>query len=197
MRLSEVLPLIPATVTAPRPSFRALLDLHLDRALLWQMLVAVACVTALLFVASMQLALALGGEPLPVPLPQPLMLAVIEFAMLALMALLIYWGGRMVGGTGELADSLLAVIWLQTVLNTLQIAQLVVMLLSPTLSGLIGVASVVLAFWLITVFIAELHGFRSLARTFAGVLIGLFGLAMALMPVLAMIGIGIPEATHV
>jgi hypothetical protein len=197
MRLDEVLPLIPATVTAPRVTFRRLLSLQLDLGVLWQILVAVCCVTVLLFAASLRLSRMLGSEPVAGFIPSPFTLAVIEFAVLTAMAVLIWRIGMLFGGTGGLAQSLLAVIWLQTVLNALQVAQLLVMLLSPLLSALIGAASVGLTLVLLTVFIAELHGFRSVWRTFAGVLVGLLCLGVLVMPFLAMTGIVVPEATNV
>jgi len=65
----------------------------------------------------------------------------------------------------------LLVSWLQFVLICLQVVQIVAMVLLPPLAFLIGVAGIILFFWLLTAFVAELHGFSSTIGVFVSILI--------------------------
>ena len=69
-----------------------------------------------------------------------------------------------------------------------QLVQLVVAPILPALAGLIALVSFVVYFWLLTHFIAELHGFASRGLVFLGmVLTGLaagFALAVLFIPIL-------------
>ena len=68
---------------------------------------------------------------------------------------------------------------------------LLAQVLVPPLAGILALAEVALFFWLLVHFVAELHGFKSLVATFAGVLGGLCLLILALAVILApFIGVG-------
>lgn len=196
MQLGEIPGLILETFREPRETFRRILNLGLSIQEVWLALATVTAVTAFLFHITAMVAVRMDGN-LAMGAVGPLLAGAIEFAGLALIGLLIFWGGRMFGGVGSLTDALLAVVWLQTVLDAIQVVQLVLMLILPVVSGLIGLASVGAMFWLITVFVAELHGFRSRFKTLIGIVLGLLGLGFALVPILALIGFGLPEMTNV
>ena len=59
-------------------------------------------------------------------------------------------------------------IWLQFIMALLQAVQLVAVLILPLLAALLGLVGLGLFFWLLTGFVAELHGFRSPMQVFAG-----------------------------
>ena len=82
---------------------------------------------------------------------------------------------------------LLLMAWLQFILLCLQVLQLVTQVLLPPLSELLGLVGLALFFWLLTNFIAELHGFGSLVKTFVAVLICLVLAAFLLAFVVALI----------
>lgn len=197
MRLPDLLPLARDTVSDPRAGFRALRTMGLDRAELWQALIAVAAISVILAWIGGWLAEMHGAESAVRYLPGPLATGLVEAGMLSVIAVVIYWGGTMLGGRGSFDDALLAVVWLQFILNLLHVVQLVCLAVIPVLAELIGLAGVILTFWLLTGFVAELHGFRSMGRTLAGILIAMFGLAMAFVVVLLLIGIGLPETANV
>jgi hypothetical protein len=78
------------------------------------------------------------------------------------------------------------------VMVALQLVQFVAFLLSPALAGMIGLAGLVLFFWLMSSFIAELHGFASRGAVFVGII----GVIIATGLVLGVVLIAIvgPEA---
>ena len=119
-------------------------------------------------------------------LGSPFRTAVLQWGFLALSVVLIYRVGRAFGGRGSLPDALLIVVWLQALMLGFQLVQLVVAPILPALAGLIALVSFVVYFWLLTHFIAELHGFASRGLVFVGmVLTGLAaGFALAVLFIL-------------
>jgi hypothetical protein len=74
----------------------------------------------------------------------------------------------------------------------LQLAQLVVDMISPVMAGIIGLGGFVLFLWLMTAFIAELHGFRSRGLVFVGMVVSAFAAGLLIgVAVIVLIG---PEA---
>ena len=109
-------------------------------------------------------------------LASPFRAAVVQWVFLALSVLLIHRVGRAFGGRGSFSDALLVVVWLQVVMLAFQMLQLVLAPLAPGVAGLVGLISFVIYFWLLTMFISELHGFSGRGMVFLGiVLTGLAG----------------------
>jgi hypothetical protein len=98
----------------------------------------------------------------------PFRAAVVQWGFLALSVFLITRVGRAFGGTGSSPDALLIVVWLQCLTLVLQVLQLVATVVAPPLAGIIGLGGFALFLWLMTHFIAELHGFRSRGLVFLG-----------------------------
>ncbi|AZL57650.1 YIP1 family protein [Tabrizicola piscis] len=117
----------------------------------------------------------------------PLRAAAVQWLVLAGSVLLIFRIGRAWSGKGSLPDTLLVVVWLQVIMLGVQVAQLVVFLIAPLLAGLVSIGGLVLFFWLLTSFIAELHGFASRGKVLAGILVASFGVAMVLVLMLSLI----------
>ena len=99
-------------------------------------------------------------------LGSPFRTAVLQWGFLALSVVLIYRVGRAFGGRGSFPDALLVVVWLQTLMLGFQVIQLVVSPILPGLAGLVGLVSFAIYLWLLTAFIAELHGFTSRGLVF-------------------------------
>lgn len=198
MLLHELLPLARDTVADPRGSFRRLQGLRLSRAELWQALAAVTVISVLLFELSVRINSALGGgPPLLIFQMDPFTTTFIEVSLLVVLAIAIFWGGRMLGGTGGFSDAILAVVWLQFVLACLQVVQTAALLVAPFVAGLIGLFGAGLAIWLLASFVAEMHGFRSRGRVLAGIILGFLGLSMVLTLILALIGVGFSGGSDV
>lgn len=127
-------------------------------------------------------------DPLAAYLMQsPLRTAVMQWVVLSVSVILIFRIGRAAGGRGNLPDTLLTMVWLQVIMLGVQVLQLLLLILLPPLAGILSLAGIVLFLWLMTNFIAELHGFASRLAVLAGILVTSFAVAMVLVFLLLMI----------
>ena len=186
------------TVPEPRKVARDVFAFAAPRRALWQILALLLVV--LTFLAVIQSVLfpvdaedldAIFGEGAVDPgLTNPLLSGGI-WAFLSFGAVwLIYGIGKAAGGTGTLDEAILTVIWLVFVLVLLQGAILVLGLFAPGLALLLTAMSFVMAFWLLSHFIAEMHGFRSAGAVFAGILMAMMVMMVVLSILLSILGIG-------
>jgi hypothetical protein len=88
--------------------------------------------------------------------------------------------GRWRGGTGNFADALVLIVWWQTFLLGFQLLQIAALLVLPVATNLLGLVGLVLVFWLLTAFIAELHGFSSPAKVLVGIIATLIAVSILL-----------------
>lgn len=176
------------TVQSPRQAARQVLDANIPVAARWQALILTAVVSAITVHFYMALyPVAPDAEAGPVMIsPFATMLLDLGFNLGAVF--LVHAVGRWRGGNGRWEDALILIAWLQSILIILQLIQLVAVVLIPPLGSIIGIISVALYFWLISNFIAELHGFPSVGRVFLGVLLTMvvmvFALAFLMLPLI-------------
>jgi len=197
MRLRDLFPLARDTVADPGAGLRRLSTLGLERRELWLALAAVTATGVAITDVMLRLIARQGLEPMfSIGFP-PLFTAAAEFVLLSILIFVIHRVGRMMGGTGSLEDTILAMVWLQFIMACLQALQLVAMLTLPFLAGVLGMAGAVLFFWLLTGFIAELHHFRSRGKVFVGIVIALLALATLLVFLLTLLGVTLPEMSDV
>ncbi|NJM84051.1 MAG: YIP1 family protein [Tabrizicola sp.] len=116
----------------------------------------------------------------------PFRTAAFQWLLLSVSVLLIYRVGRMRGGSGSMNDALLVVVWLQVLMLGLQLLQVLLLLISPVLAAVVGLAGIVLFLWLLTNFVAELHGFQSLLAVFGAIVLTGFAVAFLFVFILAM-----------
>ena len=168
------------TLREPRQAARTLLAEDVPIPARTAGLLLVAVVSALL--ASLQV----GGKLAELDpfsrfmLASPFRAAVFQWLFLALTVVLVHRVGRAFEGRGSLPDALLVVVWLQLPMLALQILQLVATLVVPPLAGIIGLAGFALFLWLMTSFVAELHGFRSRGMVFLGLVLTALGVGLIL-----------------
>ena len=181
-----------ATVQNPRDGLRGLTSLGLDRSHLWQALVIVVILSAILAQVD-AMVLGLPGIPIgPNVFVPPWTAALMQFAGLVLIVFAVFWIGRAVGGEGAFEDAIVAVVWLQFVMVCLQIIQSLLYIVIPPMGSLLAIFGIGLFFYLLTQFVAEVHGFESLWRVFFMILMALFGISFGLMILLSLIGITVP-----
>lgn len=120
-------------------------------------------------------------------LASPFRAAVVQWLFLALSVVLIHRVGRAFGGRGSFPDALLVVVWLQLLTLAIQVLQLAATLVAPPLAGIIGLGGFVLFLWLMTAFIAELHGFASRGLVFLGMVLSALGAGLILGIVMILI----------
>jgi hypothetical protein len=192
--LGGLLRLAVQTLRQPRRTFADLRALALPREVLWQALLLVVVISVLLAEAvNLLLAAIVPNGTAGRPLVGPFAFGGIQFAMLILSVLLIDRIGRMMGGVGDLDGAILAVTWLQFIMICLQVVQSAALVIFPFGSALIVLLGIVLFLYLLTAFVAELHGFPSMGRTFAMILFVFMGVALCLSFLLTLSGVTVPR----
>lgn len=186
--LATLLALARLSLKRPRDGARQVIALHLPAPVGWLALGLAAVLSTLLMHLSFAMQPADVQSFFAETIASPLRTVVLQAGFMAGAVVAVHRIGRWRGGHGTFADALILVVWLQFLLLGLQVVHLAAYTVAPLLADLIGLATVALFFWLLTNFIAELHGFRSLGWVLVGVLatmaVMVFGLAFALAPVL-------------
>jgi hypothetical protein len=190
LTLNSLLAMVWRTVRNPREGATELLSLGVPREALWPAL-ALVVVLSILFAQVTSLLMTgqagMGGMPIG-----PAATGFIQLLLLVVMVFAIFWIGRAMGGSGSFEEAILLVAWLQFIMVCLQVVQAAALLILPPVAGLIGVAGLVLFLWLLTNFIAVLHGFSSLVQVFIMILVAAFGIAFGLSIILTLIGVTVP-----
>ena len=180
------------TLQDPRRGIRAVLDLGVPVSARTAGLVLVAVASAI-FMHLGSLFLPPASDPITVFLAgSPIRSAILQWVILLASVVLIFRVGRARGGKGSFPDAMLIVVWLQVIMLPVQALHLAALILVPPLAGIINIAGLVLFFWLMTNFIAELHGFTSRRAVFIAIVLTAFAVGFALVLVAAIL-IG-PEA---
>lgn len=181
------------TVSSPRDGARTILRIDAPVQARWAALLLMAVGSAILTHLSFALMPPQAQEMMGGAMSSPFRTVLLQGGVLFVGVFLIYRVGRARGGHGSLPDAVSLVAWLQFVLLCLQGVQLVAQVVMPPLADLIGLIGLFLFFWLLTHFVAELHGFTSMGATLAGILATLFGMAFVLALLLGVL-IGNPGA---
>jgi len=180
------------TVPEPRKVARDVQNVDLSRGVLWQILLFLLVATTMLGVAA-SLLFPTDPEAFGGLLANPLITGIAQGAISVLTVFGIYWVGRMAGGTGSFDQALLTVIWLHFVLLLIEMAILALGLFAPAMEMLLWVMGLVLTFWILSHFIAEMHGFNNAGMVFVSIILTLFAAMVVFSIVLAIIGVGIPS----
>ncbi|MCA3436856.1 MAG: YIP1 family protein [Rhodobacter sp.] len=184
------------SLQSPRDAMRQVIDSDPPMVARWIALVLVAIASTFLMLLSLA---PVPAEELPPALlwamASPLGLAAVHAAMLLVSVHLLYRLGRFRNGRGSFADSLTVLIWFQIIMLAVQAVQLAVQVALPVLAFPAYLAGTVLFFWLLTNFVAELHGFASLTMTLFGILVALAVLILVLgfgLAVIFAVTVGVP-----
>ncbi|MBK5927632.1 YIP1 family protein [Rhodobaculum claviforme] len=118
----------------------------------------------------------------------------VQAGVLLLMAVAMQQVGAMFGGGGNFPDAMLLVSCLQGVMILIQVVQIVALMLLPPLAGIVSLVGFGVFLWVLTGFVAEMHGFKSLLSVFGMILVSAFAIAFLLALLLAMAGVTPPQA---
>ena len=194
--LPNLLSALRYSLQSPRDAIRQVIDSDPPMTARWIALLLVAIASTFLMLLSLSL---VPSEKLPPAfvwsMQSPLSLAVAHLVMLFVSAHLLFRLGRFRNGRGSFADSLTVLIWFQIIMLAVQAVQLALQVLLPPFALAAYFAGLVLFFWLLTNFVAELHGFASLTKTFFGILVALAGLTLLLgfgLAVVIAVTLGVP-----
>lgn len=151
----------------------------------WALIVVTASLAAILSWLGAQLLPASVEDSLLMALSRaPLTMAGVQVASAAFGAFLLSEVGRIFGGKGRFADALLAVGWVEAIMIGLQALQLFATVILPPVGALIGIATLVLAAYLLVAMTMAVHGFRNPLLVVLGI-IGTVLVASFLMSILA------------
>lgn len=183
LTISNISAMVRDTLTQPKAAAQRLLALNVPDDARWLGFVIVVVLSVLLGQASVLLMGegAFGGGLLA--------MAMFQTSVLLAMVVAVQGIGRALGGTGSFPDTLMLIAWLQFVMLVFQVLQLVALVLVPPLFGLIAIAALVVFIWVLTHFIMALHGFTSALKVAVGIIFSVFGIAMALAILLAILGV--------
>lgn len=189
MTFDAILPLIWQGVRDPRGTARRLLEFDLPLDALWSAMVLVVILGVLLTGAANLIA------PPPPEAQEIAVLAIGPFAQTVLLTAMqvalvlgLYRGGRAMGGTGTLAQTLLLTTFLQVMLLAAQIVQLALLILMPPLAGLFMIFVFFGAIVVLLIFVDELHGFASLGKALILFLLVSVGVGLVVMLLVTLTG---------
>lgn len=177
MTFDDFKALIGLSFRDPQGAARALMEQGWPVQARWMALMAAVSISAMLAWLAGALfgtPAAEGGQAVMLG-QQPMVLAVMQMGAIVVAAGLMAGVGRMFGGHGRFEDALLLTVWIEVLLLLVQVVQLVLSLVLPSVAGLLGIAAMVLFLWLTVHFTKALHGFQSTPK----VALGLIGTAIA------------------
>lgn len=187
--------LVAETLRDPSTAARHIIAMQLERPVIYEALVLVAAVNALLsgiaeFIFPTPFAL-------PALLSNPLGFFVLVAGGLIITAHLLYWAGRAMGGQGGFSDVLVLLVWLQALRALGQALVLVLGLVLPSIAGLVALAIALLGVWLLLHFVRVSLNLASLWYA-AGLLIAVSaGVLIGLMMLITLTGISGMGASYV
>ena len=111
----------------------------------------------------------------------PFYLAIVQLVGLAMIAVCLHLLGRVFGGQGTLPQAVVMMAWLEVILILISTVQSVALILVPPVGVVLVPVGMVLSLWLITNFVAELHGFGSLVMTLLGVIAAFIAAVFAMI----------------
>lgn len=182
------------TLRDPKGTAERIMALQIGRAELYMALIAVSAINA--FLAGLSSALspvsadpaALEAMPMLALMSRPILLFMLIAGGLFITVHGLFWAGRAMGGQGTLNDMLALLTWLQGLRAAAQACVLLLSVAVPTLGGMVALAVVIVAFWLLLHFISAALRFDSLFKAF-GVLIAVStALFLGLMMLVTLMG---------
>lgn len=196
--VGNILGLVGLTLRDPREGASTILSFAPHPTVIWQMLLLIVIVSIILGEIAAALILGSGRGVAETPLSlSPFSAVFVHGGALVLVVVAIHWVGRVLGGTGSFQESLLLMTWMQFIFVVLQVAQTIALLVIPIVAELIGIGALLMFFWLLTNFIAVVHGFRSLGMVFVGMILSAIGIVLGLSILLAVLGVSIPGIENV
>ena len=186
---AELAHVMQMTLQNPRAAARHLMDRQLPLSTVWLVMALMAVISAVLSTVSLLLAPAQTEASVIEPnllamLQNPLQVAVLQAMVMVIMAMLAQGVGWMFGGLGNFRDGLVLIAWTEALLCLLQLAQIVLLLVSPALAAALGLFGMVLFVWVLSNFIAEMHNFASAGHVLFGIIATVFAVSVLMTIVL-------------
>jgi hypothetical protein len=165
--------------------------LELNRGTLYSMVSLVTVLSVLI----LELGLYLSQADAELLRATPFTLCFILGASLVMMVFALQLTGRMLGGAGQFGSALLLVVWWQAMALIIQVGQTATMLLFPPMAGIVTLAGLAWLVFALLHLVNVLHGFDSLFKALATVVIGVVGISFGLALLLTLIGVTLQGGT--
>lgn len=191
----QLMAMVGRSIQSPREGAAEVLAYGVPREALWTIMFLVVVLSVILAEISALATSAAAPEILGGLMANPLAIGALQLAILLATVAAVFGVGRAMGGSGSVEETALLISWLQFIMACIQVVQVVAFVLLAPLGGLIGIAALVLFLWLLTNFVAVLHGFRSLGQVFLMIVVSTFTIAFLLSLVLALFGVGFEMPT--
>ena len=180
-------------IPEPRKVARDLFAEGFSRLALWHMLALILVLSAMLRVV--------GQILFPPPEDMPVLLAMSPVTMgllggvfSVLAVLLIHRVGRAMGGQGTFEQALVTLTWLSALNLFLSLVILALGLFAPGLAVLLIPAGYIAMFYILTMFVTEMHGFASPGAVAAAIVVTFVAAIFLLAFILALLGFGADPA---
>jgi len=188
LSLSELLRLAVQSLSQPKVVMRQVLQFDLGRKQLMQLtlLLVVLDLISALIIEILTPGLVASGKGVSG--------GVAPFFLLQLFTILggtilIYFGGKVFGGTGSYTDSFKMVLWLNFVFFLLHFIVPIANMLFPDIANMLFFAIVIAAFVQMTAYVMVLHGFENLYAVIIGIFAAQFVFGILIIIVLKVLGI--------
>ena len=189
MSFDDLIPLLRLSFRDPAGVYRRLRALDLPVSASWMALSVSVLLSTLLVAfaamsrpeAMMPILLFMIARPLPFALMQLAGLAVGTWFLTVL--------GRAVGGRGRFADLLLGMAWIELLFLAAQVVQTVLVLVSPLLASLVGLAASILVVWVSVQIVKAAHGFSNAILVFFGMIVSFIVTILFLSVLAAALGL--------
>lgn len=191
LSFSELMAMVLRTLQNPREGAAEVLALGIPREAHWLLVATVAVLSTLVTGAFATIALMRGGEAAMVQ-PGLAMIFAVHLGTVVMLIVMVQGVGRTMGGTGRVEETTVLMCWLQFVMLVVAVVQSLLSAVMPPIAMLLAFVAAGIQLWLLTHFVAVLHGFRSLAGVFGMIIAVAFMLGFALMIVLQMAGVEFP-----
>lgn len=163
---------------APRRAINQVLRLPYDRNVFLLGAGLLACVSGIVN--------GLFGPGMEGTVSSPILVAIRQLVLFAVLAFGIDRIGRFFGGTGDLDGALRVVVWHSAV----EVVSMAIIVVSVTLVGPLALFVMLLwLFYILAVFVQELHGFRNLFLTMVGLIGGGIAVGIPAMMLLQALGL--------
>ncbi len=190
--LNAALGLARHIILDPRDAARAIMRSDVPMNARWLAMALVVVLSVIFGQISVTLMLQPSGV-MGAVLAGPSVAILVQAGVLLMMAIAATQVGRMFGGEGIFPDAMLLIACLQGVMVLVQVFQIAALMLLPPIAGIVGMIGFGVFLWVLTGFVAELHGFRSLLNVFGMILVTAFSIAFLLAMLLAMAGLAPPQ----
>jgi len=184
---SFFLELIRLSVFDPRSAARIILGMKLASDVLWSTVLLVVILSVLLTYVTM-----LAAAPVTMfgMGSSPFFLAMFMASNMVFLIFALFWTGKAMGGQGELQGFIALVTWLQTLLLLAQVVQTIMAIVSPLLSSLCGIGSLLFGMWILVQFVTEAHKFKHWGIGLLSLVLAVLGVSAGFSILLSLIGVG-------